>query len=279
VPLDRSVEVAVEVAVPLRCGVVEQAAVELDRQAVVLGVAVDHAQGGRRAYLPLRPWQPVGALHAAQVALLEHGARSRRDVLQDGRKPSTPRSPFARREHVAQADRGRAPRLHSTGQHVQRGELGRRRNGHVERCLLVSQARRSDVPLRASSKVCHAVHADARRRHTGALAVDRDVDHRVAAPARTLGRPKSRDVAQSGRPREQDGRPRALQPGRLAGVVHVHARVQADPLPAAQHPAYLRVRHARRESLEPGDHTRLVVEQLRDRLHRPTVGDAGARCQ
>src|SRR5262249_24988064 len=90
--VDQGVEVPVEVPVPLVGAVVEEAAVELDldRQRVVVDVAVDAAEVGPAGPLAVRARQPVRALDEGQVSVLEDRAGAAGDVGQHGLEPGPP---------------------------------------------------------------------------------------------------------------------------------------------------------------------------------------------
>ncbi len=82
-PVDRSVEVSLEVAITLRGRVVEEAPVELHDELAVVGIAIDDARRRQVPHLPPRPRQPVGPLDPREVAVLEHRARPVGHVGQD----------------------------------------------------------------------------------------------------------------------------------------------------------------------------------------------------
>jgi len=86
------------------------------------------------------------------------------------------------------------------------------------------------------------------------IACHGDVDDRLRVLARPVGRAQGGVMAQGGRPGKQDRGPRPLQPGQLARVVHVYARMDFDPLPSPEQAADVALGEPVRLRLGPRDH-------------------------
>ena len=123
--IDRRIQITVDVPIALGRGVVEQTAVELDDEGVVLDVAVDDTQGRVRTTLTLRARQAMSPFDAVQVPVLEHGASSRRHILEDALQPDSSWSALANVESRAHPGRGCPPGLDSGRKHAQSCEIGR----------------------------------------------------------------------------------------------------------------------------------------------------------
>ena len=94
--MDRRIEVAFEILVPRGHRVVMHAAIEFDDESVaVLGVAVTHAHGGRRADLPCGTRQAMRPLHSIEVTVLQDRAGALGDVDENGSQPPTTTNPLA----------------------------------------------------------------------------------------------------------------------------------------------------------------------------------------
>lgn len=214
----------------------EEPTVQLHIQRVVGRIAIDHAGARRTALLTLRRGKPVRHFHPREVTVLEHGARTRGHVVEDRCDEVPSGSPAATVECGTHPGRGGVLGLHGAGHGADRPELPAGAERHVEGSLVASHAWRTHVPQDTIVESVGADHRDGARSDYPATPVDHH-PHRpllaMTAPGAVRGTHR-RIRGQPRGPAEQDGCPRPLHPGRVAGVVDVDTGVDRAQLTPAQ---------------------------------------------
>ena len=273
---DGRVEVPVEVPVAVLRRGVAQAAVELDQEAPVLvqHVAPHGSALDPRVQLPAALRQRMRSLDPGQVAVLEHGAGARGEVLEQSGDPGTPAHPRPGRQRRREPGSRRTAAPAGVGQDRDGIEVASGGLGQVENCVLEPDARWAEVGEDALLGVRAPVHHDPGRRVEAPPPSHHDVDRLVVAHGQVtlVERAQGTGTAQTGRLRPQHRRPRALDPAEWAVVHHIDTPVHADQLAAADRPRQLDPSHAEDESLTTGEDARLPVQQCPPVIHQSSIG-------
>ena len=247
-PLDGGIQVSLEVPVALLSGVVPQPAVQLEDPFPHDNVAVDDAGGRASALLPLGARQAVGPLDPGEEGVLEHRARPLRHVCQHGVEEVAAGRLLPGGECHLHAYGGGVATLDRSSHRADGGQVPRGAERYVERGLVVAQSGRPEVPLHPVVEEEGARHRDTVRCHHPPTARNDHLDLPVvgAGASGTVGGPQGRGAGecrseigtgQSARARAGQHRtPGPLHPGRLAGVVDVHAGKEQRELTATHQP-------------------------------------------
>jgi hypothetical protein len=142
-PVDRGLEVPLEVGVPAAARGVAQTAVELDYlpEVLVHHVPVERAPA-RVAHLATSRRETMGSLDPRQVAVLQDGAGALVHVAQDAGEELPAGQARAGRRRVEQPLGRRPPSLDGIGERRHRGDVVPRLGGHVHEGVLNAHPRR-----------------------------------------------------------------------------------------------------------------------------------------
>jgi hypothetical protein len=276
--LDRCVEVALEVLVPLLGGVVPEPSVELDQPLPVGDVAVDDAARGAGSLLADPRRQSVGLLDQGEEPVLQHRAGPVGDVPQHRRQEVPARRPASCGERRLHAHRRRVSALHRPGDRADGPEVAGRLQRDVQRRLVVAHPGRPEVPLDAVVQADGAHDHHPAWRDDAAVRRDRDVDRTVvgAGPAGSVRGAQRRPARERGaqlltratRRRTHEHRtPGALHPGGVARVVDEDPREEGREVATAHESSYVVRSQPRVEGLRAGHDAVLAGQHSRESIH------------